>query len=269
MSFYRYSDGEKPTFRLPLTLEATAGGTINWTFSLAGIADLDPFWDNVQSNGFDIRVTTADGRTLISPTEWDIQSFDKSARTGTIRAEGFSATAGMSLLWLYWGKPSADATSVWVGTPTPTSPKTVYLRREDPLKVDPALVITSASRTQSRATKPRTEFRKGAAEAVRIYFRLDGLRRSLFAESQGSDEWDTPSVGSHDVVDDQPADVPTMYTSTDSRFVADSEGQLYYSMIVKAGTSGSKYTARCLITTVDGSIIRYTCGVAVTDVVAS
>ena len=144
MSQYRYSDGEAALYRLPVTVEATAGGTVNLTVSLAGINDLDLFWSNVQTDGYDIRLVSSDGKTIIAPTAWDIQSFSKSSRTGTIRVQGLAVAAGMDLLWLVWGKPAGDASSAWVGSPTPSSPKTTYIHRADPLKVDPARVFTGA-----------------------------------------------------------------------------------------------------------------------------
>lgn len=269
MSRYRYSDGDPAIYRLPVTLEATAGGTINFTISLTNLADVDLLWTASQVNGYDIRVVQPDGRTLITPTAWDIQSWDQSARTGVIRVQGYAATAGMGLLWLVWGKEDGDATSTWVGTPVPSSPKTTYVHRADPSKLDPARVFTGENRSQAAATRPRGILRKNASEVLRIYFRIDALRRSRWAESLKDDDFDAPIVGSHDVVASNGSDESSMYTSTDGRFALDSAGKLYYSLLIKAGTTGNKYTARVTLTTNEGETIMYRGGVAVTDVLAS
>ncbi|MFZ9975326.1 MAG: hypothetical protein ACO3GM_00815 [Candidatus Limnocylindrus sp.] len=269
MSMYRYSDGERPLYRLPVTLEATAGGTVDYTISLSALADLDELWNNVQTNGYDIRVLQSDGRTAMST--WTISGFNATNRTGTIQVDSFAASAGMGLLWLVWGKPAGDAASTWSSV-TMSAPKTTYVHRVDPLKLDPARVFRGAARGASRANAPRTELRKGSAEVIRVYFRYDGLKRGVVTLSQSSDDLDAPLYGSHDVVDENLSDVATMYTATDGRFAVDSDGRLYYSMLVKAGThatGGTKYTARCLLVTNEGETIRYNGGVIVQDVIAS
>lgn len=268
MSWYRYSDGEAPLYRLPLTLDGN-GASGNWTFSLAGIKDLDEFWNGVQSaNGYDIRVTEADGSTLIAPTAWDILSFNATTRTGTIRVQGYTSASGMCLLWLYWGKPSGDATSVWVGSPSPTSPRSCYLDRTDPGKLEASRVVR-AGRTAGRATKPLQEIRKEVNESVRVYFLFDGLKRGKLTISQGVDDFDGPTTGAHTVVDENGTDASTMYTSTEGRFAVDSEGALYYGGLIKAGTNATKYTARVLFATEEGETLQYTCGVVVRNTLAS
>ena len=269
MSWYRHNytetDGDgRALYRLPLTFENTSGGSGNAVFSLAGIADLDEFWDNVQSDGYDIIVTTAEGSTIIAPTAWDILSFNKTTRTGTIRIQGLTMPAGMSLYWLYWGKNGTAATSQWVSTPAPSSPKTVHLHRGDPLSVEPSRrILGGIGSAQPRATTPRHALRKEADAALRVYWLLDNLKRTKLANAAGSTEWDQPSVGTHEVVDVNDSDVATMYTVTEGRFAVDGDGRVYYSMIVKAGTTGTSYTARATVTTADGEIQIYNASVIV------
>lgn len=270
MSWYRYSDGYAPLYRMPITLEATAGGSVNATISLTSAADIDLLWTGSQSDGYDIRVTMADGRTLIAPsTAWDITGWNRTNRTGTIRIQGLTVSAGMDLLWLYWGHPTGAATSVWGTVTSVTGAKTTYLHRVDPAKLDPARVFRGASRQQARATRPRTMLRKASNEVLRVYFLIDSLRRNRIAESMQSDDYDAPLYGAHDVVDGNGSDVPTMYTQTDGRWAVDSDGRLYYSILIKAGTDATRYTARCTLVTDQGETIRYHGGIAVSDVVAT
>lgn len=269
MSWYRHNYSEangdgRALYRLPLTFENTSGGSGNATFSLLGIADLDEFWTNVQSDGYDIIITTAEGRTIIAPTAWDISGFNKTNRAGTIRIQALTMPAGMSLYWLYWGKNGTAATSQWVGSPSVASPKTVHLHRGDPLAVEASRrILGGIGSAQPRATTPRHALRKEADAALRIYWLLDNLKRTKLANAAGATEWDQPSVGTHEVVDVNDGDVGTMYTVTDGRFAVDGDGRVYYSMIVKAGTTGTSYTARATVTTADGEIQIYNASVIV------
>ena len=86
-------------------------------------ADFDPFWQNVLANGFDIRVTLADGKTLAT---FDVDSFNQTNRTGTIEIDNASAadSDAMLVFWLYWGNAAAANAAT---TFTPSSAKTGHI----------------------------------------------------------------------------------------------------------------------------------------------
>jgi hypothetical protein len=272
VSWYAYSDGEAALYRHPITVEHTSGGTKDIVITLANFADFDAFWNNVQTNGYDIRATGPDGRTLVT---FDIASFSKTNKTGNVRIDGYSApSGGPFVLWLYWGKPAGDATSVW-GSPTIASAAVGILSRSDPMSAAHGLRVEEPPRVRSRATAPRTEIRKGVDEALRVFFLVEGLKRTRNAVSNGSDDWDGPSYVTHDVVDGNGLDVSSMYDALSGRYSVDERGRLWYSFIVKAGTASTSYTARILayhhvdIGAVTAEKRRNSIGIRVADPLAS
>lgn len=275
-SWYRYSDGERPLYRLPVTVDNTSGSAAATDIVIqlgSTYPDLDLIWTASQSNGYDIRVTGPDGRTIVGT--FDIQTWNQTNRTGTIRIDGYQApVAGTFLLWLYWGKPAGDATSVW-GTPTMSSAKTGYLFRGDPLTVPASQRIEGRPTGDTRATTPRAELRKGTSEQVRVYALVGGIRRSTLTASQSADGLDVPSYATHDVVDANGTDASTMYSAATGRFATDDRGRLWFSWIVKAGTNDTSYTTRCLATFNEESgasgheIRRYVLGVRIREPLAA
>jgi hypothetical protein len=76
-------------YRAPFTLHNASTGTArDGTFTVP--ADMGKFWDNVQADLDDLRVTAADGRTVLT---YDIASLNYSARTVTIRIDGYDWSA--------------------------------------------------------------------------------------------------------------------------------------------------------------------------------
>lgn len=107
-------------YRMPLSVVNTAGaGTID--ISAPFPRDHDLFWNNVRADGFDIRVTEADGITPISlasgnATAWDFGAapFSVATKTFVLRIDGWTgpvATVNAALqLFLYFGNPTAADT---------------------------------------------------------------------------------------------------------------------------------------------------------------
>lgn len=276
-SWYRYSDGERPLYRAPITVDNTSGSAAATDIVIqlgTTYPDLDLLWTASQINGFDIRVTGPDGRTIVGT--FDIQAWNQPNRTGTIRIDGYQAPiVGTFLLWLYWGKPAGDATSVW-GTPTMSSAKTGYLFRGDPLSVSASRRIMPAAGA-TRATTPRAELRKGASEQVRVFALVSGMQRTGLATSQNDNGLDAPQYCAIDVVSgpNGTTDETTMYSATSGRFCTDDQGRLWFSWIVKAGTNDTSYTARCLATYTEESgasandIRRFVLGVRIREPLAT
>lgn len=103
------------THRFPVMVDITASASTadrDVTFTIPkGLRD---FWDNVLSNGYDIRVTEQDG---ITELEYRRQTWDKATFSGVINALGDSGSSNAwgppvansaSLLWLYCGNSGAS-----------------------------------------------------------------------------------------------------------------------------------------------------------------
>lgn len=271
MSVYKYSDGEAALYRMALTVDNTAGAVaaIDFLFVLGTlIPDVDTFWDNVQPDGYDVRVVDPDGRTLLTH---DVGSWSKANRTGTISVDGYQAPATKQLLiWLVWGKPSGDATDV-TSSVTISSPKTTYAFLADPTQADPAARVESIQRTRARATVPTPELRKETGESLYVFHRAPLLRRSALTAFADSQDYDCPQSAAHDVVDANGSDASTMYTAATGRW-ATGPGPEYapwYAFLLTAGTNDTSYTHRVAFTTEAGEVLRTTGGVRVRNALAS
>ncbi len=94
--------------RLPLTIQSSQIDTSVTDFPVyVDLSDLDStFFSNVNTNGGDIRITTADGQTEL-PRE--IVSIDTGAQTGEIYFQADSlSSAGDTTFYIYYGNSSAS-----------------------------------------------------------------------------------------------------------------------------------------------------------------
>lgn len=132
-----------------------AVGTLNGSFTVP--VEWDFFWANVRTDGFDVRVTQADGRT---PLVFSRSSWTHGTRTGVIRVGQIPCKAGAGGCWLYWR--NATTTNA-AGNPPLDNPKTlsVLLGRADRR----ALVTVAGERTQGLSRDPLV---KGVSEQVRV-----------------------------------------------------------------------------------------------------
>lgn len=228
-------------YRIPIAMDNTAGGGGAADLSMSIPTDLDLFWDVVQSDGDDIRITGADGRTLAT---YDIESFSVANRTAIIEIDNYTCIAAtMQQLWLYWSYSSASNAESAVTT---SSPLSGYICQEVPTGY---VVVVQPERQGS--TSPRNRFQKGANEQITLWFDFRGMLHRRAKPSKGSlllEEIDYVSLVQVEV---GAAAQAAMVDATKTRFV---DG--FVGMVVKAGTSGTNYTAICRVVTTGGSVAR-------------
>lgn len=228
-------------YRIPIAMDNTAGATANIDLSMSIPADFDAFWDNVQSDGDDIRITGADGRTLAT---YDVESFNATTKTGTLEVDNYACQAStMQQLWLYWGNSSATNAESSV---TPSSAVSGYICQETPT----GFVVVVQPERQG-ATQPRNRFQKGSNEQITIWFDFRGMLHQRQKPNEGSVLLEEIDYVSLVQVETGGAAQAAMVDATKTRFV---DG--FVGMLVKAGSSGTNYTAICRVVTTGGSIAR-------------
>ena len=97
--------------RIPVAVDNTGGAVVNKDVTIALGPTAVAFWDAVDSNGYQIRITAADGVTEL---RWGRASFDYPNRECTLKVLGDSGSGakwtppatGMCLLHLYVGNAS-------------------------------------------------------------------------------------------------------------------------------------------------------------------
>lgn len=169
-------------YRLPISIDATAVATGTVDFDVELTKDLGYFWDNVQSNGYDMRLTQWDGITEISAsaggmTDWDRRqpggtAWNATTRTGGVRVQDYSGVTNSAhnVIWLYFGKESAETTDT-TGTPTGTYPQSALVNTLSSRKASPVI------RTRPEApgeTTPRVRVSKVQAERLHLFWDFKG-----------------------------------------------------------------------------------------------
>lgn len=98
-------------FRAPVSVDLSAwsSGPSDVSISLPSTWDL--FWENVNTDGSDVRLCDSDGTTLLTYQIASSPTWSKSGRTGTLEVDDLAAptAACQRVIWLYWGYSGASS----------------------------------------------------------------------------------------------------------------------------------------------------------------
>lgn len=204
-------------------------------------ADHELFWRSsaaggVQSDGKDIRVTTANGTTLVTALE--LTSFTYASRTLTMELDNASAGGSHDgeVLWLYWGNASATTVAT---TFVSASPLTGYILAGRPA---PDRELTWRAE-QFGVTAAADRIQKTANETILVAIRYRHMlahRRMPYAGSLYEEEPSTLTYGCYDGGSADGAMVDLTAIRLDNDFIY---------VLLKAGSSGSTYTVRVVMVT--------------------
>ena len=234
--------------RLPVSINNLGGsGTIDATLTVA--QDVAVFWDNVKSDGFDVRFADRSGNALLA---YNRAAFNYSAKTATFDID--SITVGNSdstaAIYMYFGNAGATDGST---SPTITSAKTASLELAAPgsPRVNLAPFRPGETIAQQRLTK-------AALEEIDVWIDCRTALQRRSKASEGSTRYEeidyiTVAVLSSGV-DDAGRHDETKTTISDPGWVK---------VRVKGGSSGSDYT---LVVTVGTSQSRVLEARAIVDV---
>jgi len=261
MSWRRESATVRWTKRADITIDNSAGTTAAHNVSITIPSQWDDFWDTIDASGAELRVTGSDGYNTVV---WDLSAFDRTARTGTIRAEAISMTAAtMQRLCLYWGSVGTAGSAS--GSPATATPKTGYLA------IDMKSRVLVAIPEDAGSTTPRLSISKGTTDELDVvidYGALMSRRMALHAGRLLAEEVDRISLT---VLDSGGADVSSMYDLSKCRFIGTAD-QSFVSLRIKGGSNATNYTAVLnMATSGTGSpnTILFRFGVQVNNVVQS
>lgn len=247
-------------FRIPITVDSTAGaGGIDVTATIP--PTLDAFWSYVASAGADVRLTDADGYTLL--TFQLGAGFSIATRTGTVEVDNWTSPAAqMCLLWLYWGSGSTSLAGSFVAA----APKTGYIDGSDP-STNPHRVVAVVERPGDN--RPRARVAKKAAEEILVDWDLRGVLMGRLDTYAGRKLDEEITYASYAVLDSGGSAVAGMITQTSLRFIADG----WIRTLVKAGTAGNDYTIALTVVTVNAGgqsrTLVFRAGLQVRDVAMS
>jgi hypothetical protein len=246
-------------YRWPISINvSTAGATSDVTVDIP--ADFDLFWNNVLSSGNDIRVTDADGRTLLT---YDIAAgFNSTTRVGQLELDNVSTVTGSTdgcsnqLAWLYWGNSGAsDARSAFA----PAAAISGYICLEQP-SPDRTVRASNALFSQTRP-RERLAVHVGATAGSKpdIWFDLTDVLVGRSRPYNSASGYEAPR-GTYLWVGNESSKATVANASIESaaRFCYDSQGRIYakfrLDMSGTMSTAAATYTASCSVfSTVDSS----------------
>lgn len=243
MSFYLdvANQTHRWPFRMGIVVNHSAHDLTAKDVSVTVPPSCETFWraaasGGVQSDGKDIRVTTANGTTLV--TDLELTSFTYASRTLTMELDDASAGGSHDgeVLWLYWGNASATTVATTFAS---SSPLTGYILASRPA---PDRVLTWHAEAPG-VTAAADRVQKTANEAILVAIRYRDVlakRRVPYGGSLFEEEPSTLTYGCYDAGSAQAAMIDLTAIRLDNDF-------LY--VLLKAGSSGSIYTVRVVMVT--------------------
>jgi len=218
-------------------------------------SDWDLFWNTIQSDGDDVRVTDSDGLT---PLDYKWASFNYTTRSGTIEVDDaphVDLTGG--IIWLYFGNSSATSGSTSFTASTPET-GTIYLGDV------PRTNVLLMGQETPRTLVPSQQVQKSVNEDVYLHWRVPDLirRRTPYAGSLLLEEVDY--IESADITTGGVSQT-AMKALAQARIFEALDGRTYIRIGYTGGTTSTDYTVEISVVTTFGRTITGRALLAVID----
>lgn len=216
-------------FRAAITMIHQGNGDVTITVP----PDWDEFWENIQADGDDIRVTLGDG---ITPVDYQWASYTYATRTGVIELDGFGNFAGIpyaQMGWLYFGNSAATDGSASF---TASTPEDGFIHLGAPAGIVFDLVEDSPG-----ATVPAQEMAKTTTAETHVWWRLSGLESRVAPYNLHTEMEEPVGVIAAAVLSSGSAQA-SMVDNDGLRWVRTNDGSIYLRQVVKAGSDATNYT---------------------------
>ncbi len=232
-------------------------GTIDATIAIP--STWSRFWDNIKQDGSDLRVTAADGVTLLS---YDLDGFNHGNRTGTIRIDGLThapntAQNSTRMVRLYWGYDSASSAAsanlsissakvgaICLGSPT-TGGYPIIQCAPPRLDVDETATIIT----------------KQSTEQIRVYWDLSDMLSQRDYAHEGSYFFEEIDYVLFSVKDTQ-GNLANSLTDLDK---IETKDPYYVSTWLQGGTDDTNYLLTLTVFTTEGRILDFRSTLKVND----
>ena len=243
-----YSSGFRK--RAAITYDFSNGTATDYNITIP--ATWDDFWDEIDADGDELRVTYANGVTLCDYAVDDGSggAFDATNRLGRIQVDALTTPAGacMGLLWVYYGTDGAEgdaSTSVTIG-----SPQNGYIEIGRP-----TTHVALYEPQRPGVAQPRQTIHKGASETVHVWVRVDQALEGPRSPGYGVMRFEELFGLTVKVYNSAGSDQTSMYTLIDCRF-AEFGRQMWVKLEIKAGTTATSYTiAAQMLTTSPAALL--------------
>jgi hypothetical protein len=244
-------------FRLAAYVRNT---TVTTTFDIIiPITELSAhFWENVQADLDDVRVTSAYGVLLT----YDIASLDYANRSVVVEVDDFDAEVGekCNLIWLYYGNAAATAANTSFVTSSPKIGGAASF--VNPLE---AQFVHVAARAQADQTRPLDTVVKTSTEEMVVYVDVTDWLADGSYPIEGSMGLEGVLYATLDI-QQAGVTVSSMYDSVQSIYPVEHAGRIYLGVHVQAGTHDNDYTGILKLTTTAGNTYEHRFLIKVYDV---
>lgn len=216
--------------RIAGTHRYSSGGTVQ--FSLSFPAYHDDFWNTVDSDGYGVRVTDADGVTQIA---YQVVSFDQATRTGTLKVSNVATTdPGQKVFYLYYDPedtPADGSTTVTV-----TTAADAKFDQQQPRNA------FAPSRPEYGQTTPTQTVSKDSAEYLWIWFDItDAMEKPVAGTLYGHPRYEEVRTAAFSV-EQGGSDQGSMYADANVDVIETLDGRTYVGGRVIGGTTANVYT---------------------------
>jgi len=247
-----------PQYRRSISIDATASASaldVQITIPTA----LSEFWDAIDASGNELRVTDADGKTVLNyKLTGAVSGFDRSTRDGIIQIDDYDpAAVCVGQVWLYYGITGAiSAAAVFIFAAS----RTGYLYPGAPIG------IVSAVPQRPGDTRPRDALSKMVDEVTWVWFDFHDLLQQLTTPDGEQGQWEELDEVTYAIYLAGVAQT-SMVTVSSPRVT----GGRYIQVQVSGGATGSSYTLAVQATTTfpaqqTGRILAARCLIRVKDV---
>lgn len=247
------------TYRIPISIPVYVtggGGATSVDVNVPISPDWDVFWNNIQSNFFDIKVYTANGESEVNYQRATGANY--SNRTLTLQLDNVQIDdqSSTSLVYLYFGDPNASSDPE--SSFTPSSPVDGYIWIGRPVR----LVLPSLN--NSGRIEPEVVFTKQEAEQIDIWFDMRALLASYIDPYNGR-------LGYEAIKRIQPKSLNSSGTDSNTRYSRDDTYFLngYASIRAIGGSSGEDYSVGLDIFTTNGQTFTVRCLLKVQNLLPS
>jgi hypothetical protein len=217
----------------------TSGGAASGDVDVTIPKGLDDFWGVIDASGNELRVVGPDSQTLqaYAIDNGSGGAFNATTRLGRIRLDAvtFPTLAGSTMaLWLYYGSTSTQGSGAGATGAGSIAGYVDY--------VLPSMHRFVHSAQIPQHTRPRTSIHKRVNEEVYVNFDFSQVLQMRGLPGYKSNRYEEPWYATATVEDSGGAAQASMVDASRNRFIQAGRNQLYYSVLVKAGTTATPYT---------------------------
>ena len=220
-------------------------------------ADMPSFWDNVLASGNDIRVTDADGLTLLT---FGTTGFNATTKVCTLNIDNYavnSTVAGVTA-WVYWDNAAAADARTSFST---SSAKTGYIEIGSPGSGSEAVVI--AKPVSPGVDNPPHVIAKDPGEQIHVWFNVLPALRKRRIPFNKSFYLETIQSVTYDVLDSSAASVASMVDTTTVRVLHPG----WVRVKILAGADDTNYVIQLKVSTTEARILLFYATVKVRTII--